>query len=158
LISKLKEKLEDLSVVNDLIETKYLKYKDDLALDSSDANFTAKINDFKSFLVKYEDSSNATIRAKISKIQYSLETSYLSRELALDKYKIFSRSKVKYEEQINSAMQVLDKKLGDNFIPKMNTVFDKIDALNAKKLSLRNKYKLQIIKLSIRNYIYKNKM
>lgn len=158
LIIKLKEKLEDLSVVNDLIETKYSKYKDDLALDSSDTNFNSKINDFKTFLAKYEDSSNATIRTKVSKIQYFLETSYLNRELALDKYKYFSHKRNSYEEQMNSALSSLDKKLWDKFLDRTAIIFDRIDTAMTKKITIKTKYKLQIIKLSIRNYIYKNKM
>lgn len=158
LIIKLKEKLEDLSVVNDLIETKYSKYKDDLALDSSDTNFNSKINDFKTFLAKYEDSSNATIRNKVAKIQYFLETSYLNRELALDKYKYFSHKRNSYEEQMNSALSSLDKKLWDKFLDRTAIIFDRIDKAMTKKINNKVKYQLQIIKLSIRNYIYKNKM
>lgn len=159
LLAKLKEKLDDLSVVNDLIDTKYSTYQSSLAGDSSDMNFNNKINELKSFLAKYSDSNNASIRKKVVKIQYTLESSYIVRELSLGKYKYYARSRTNYEEQVNTAMQTLDAKLGDDFVSKMNTVFDKIDtALAGSKISIKNRYQLNVIKLSIRDYIYKNKM
>ncbi|MDD5213332.1 MAG: hypothetical protein PHG82_02820 [Candidatus Gracilibacteria bacterium] len=159
LLTKLKEKLDDLSVVNDLVDTKYSTYQASLAGDSSDTNFNYKINDLKSFLAKYEDSNNVSIRNKVVKIQYTLESSYLVRELSLGKYKYYARNKTNYEEQINTAMQILDNKLGADFVSKMNIVFDRIDtALANPKISVKNKYQLSLIKLAIRDYIYKNKM
>lgn len=159
LLTKLKEKLDDLSVVNDLVDTKYSTYQASLAGDSSDTNFNYKINDLKSFLAKYEDSNNVSIRNKVVKIQYTLESSYLVRELSLGKYKYYARNKTNYEEQINTAMQILDNKLWADFVSKMNIVFDRIDtALANPKISVKNKYQLSLIKLAIRDYIYKNKM
>ncbi len=159
LLTKLKEKLDDLSVVNDLVDTKYSTYQASLADDSSDTNFNSKINELKSFLAKYSDTWNASIRNKIAKISYSLESSYLVRELSLGKYKYYARNKTNYEEQINTALQTLDAKLWDDFSSKMNIVFDRIDtALANPKISVKNKYQLSLIKLAIRDYIYKNKM
>lgn len=159
LIIKLKEKLEDLSVINDLIDTKYSTYKSSIALDSSDLNFNNKINELKSFLVRYSDSGNLSIRNKVAKIQYSLESSYTVREISNIKYKYYTKSRSSYEEQVEAAMKILDAKLWDDFLSRMNTVFDKIDtALASKKISVKNRYQLNIIKLAIRDYIYKNKM
>ncbi len=159
LIIKLKEKLEDLSVVNDLIDIKYSNYKSSIADDSSDLNFNNRINEFKSFLVKYSDSWNISIRNKVSKIQYSLESSYIIREVTNIKYKYYTKSRLSYEEQVEAAMKILDAKLWNDFLSRMNTVFDKIDtALAGKKISVKNRYQLNIIKLAIRDYIYKNKM
>lgn len=159
LLLKMKDELWNIATVNDLIDTKYQTYSLAVASWATDTYFDTKTQELKTFLNKYADSSNSTIKNKILKISYYLDNSYLSRELENKKYKLYSYNKHKYEDAINTAIKQLDTKLQDEFVAKMEIVLSRVDnALSNTGLSTSNKYKLLIIKQTIRNYIYKNKM
>ncbi|MDD4151637.1 MAG: hypothetical protein PHR68_03405 [Candidatus Gracilibacteria bacterium] len=159
LLAKMKESLLDLTTVNDLIDTKYASYSLAIASGATLTYFDIKTKELKEFLAKYENSRNTVIKKKIKKIYYFIDNNYIVRELENTKYKYYTKSKTSYDEQIEAAMKSLDKKFGDSFVEKMDIVFANIDkALANTKLSTKTTYKLKVIKLGIRNYIYKNKM
>lgn len=159
LLAKMKESLLDLTTVNDLIDTKYASYSLAIASWATLTYFDTKTKELKEFLAKYENSWNTVIKKKIKKIYYFIDNNYIVRELENTKYKYYTKSKTSYDEQIEAAMKSLDKKFWDQFVAKMDIVFANIDkALANTKLSTKTTYKLKVIKLWIRNYIYKNKM
>lgn len=159
LLAKMKDSLVDLSTVNDLIDTKYSSYSLAIASWATLTYFDTKTKELKEFLAKYEDSWNTVIKKKIKRIYYFIDNNYIVRELENTKFKYYTKSKISYDEQVETVMKKLDAKFWDNFVEKMNIVFANIDkALENTKLSIKTTYKLKVIKLWIRNYIYKNKM
>lgn len=159
LLAQMKDSLVDLTTVNDLIDTKYASYSLAIASWATLTYFDTKTKELKEFLAKYENSWNTVIKKKIKRIYYFIDNNYIVRELENTKFKYYTKSKISYDEQVETVMKKLDAKFWDNFVEKMNIVFANIDkALENTKLSIKTTYKLKVIKLWIRNYIYKNKM
>lgn len=162
-MSKIKEKIQILSLENrsvvtisEIINIKYELLWDEIWNIRDLSILEEKINNFKTYLVKYEVLENEELENKMQKINYLLDVYLLQKILDANEMYNYKHLTQWYQEQIKVVLAKLDNSYNneERFYTKMQSVIIKIDNMLSTDISIQIKYLLINIKLAVVDYMW----
>lgn len=157
LIAELKQKLnfvaqdtKNMILAADNIDIRYNILNEKLKKMSDVTSINTEIKNFRQDINKYTYLNNATINAKVFKIDSNLKLYVINQELNQDKYSTLTFAKNKAKAQ--TLFTALKEKYPDTYKEKFQLIESRIDTALEKKLSTKNRFTLLSLKASLINF------